>query len=222
MRPWEDVAVPASTARVVREMLDSVYDGPLSEATLLDFGAGNGRYIDVFKEWFRDNNIIAAEVDPESLRVLQTKGVRTLELNAARASFQGIESESVHVVFSSNVLEHIPVRLYEVYLAEIARVLRPDGVFLVGMPNYPYKRLYDLIKAATTPKYRRYYLFDDPTHVNKISIRRFETDLCKHFSSIHLKPGFGPIQPVADVLGIDSHHKWLSRFCDKYFGYAMK
>jgi len=96
------------------------------------------------------------------------------------------------IIFSSNVIEHIDRKIYLQYLKEFKRSLKNGGRFVFGTPNYPYKRFYDLIKALK--KLKRldfklcyYYLFDDPTHINKLNYKILNEDL-KLFTSLEMFP----------------------------------
>jgi SAM-dependent methyltransferase len=106
-------------------------------------------------------------------------------------------------------------------LEEIHRILRPGGRFLVGTPNYPFKRIYDMWKALTTGFFR-YYFFDDPTHCNKLSILQLERDLAKQFVDIHLDPTHILFQKRFSLLQRANVRRRLRIFGDKIFGYCVK
>jgi len=95
----------------------------------------------MFAEKIPKMNLWGIETDPHRIEQLKEIGVNVLQIDPKVTTFIGIESNSFDFVFSSNVLEHIPYRQYLKYLGEINRVLVPGGAFLVGMPNYPFKRL---------------------------------------------------------------------------------
>lgn len=219
MKPWIDVPVSEGTAeRIFKEVSRHIRKSDKS-VKLLDFGAGNGHYLDIFSRKFLKEEMYGTEVDPEMIRLIAQKGYTAVDLREREVL--PFENGYFDIIFSSNVLEHLSKDLYKKYLAEIYRCLSNDGVFLVGLPNYPFKRLYDIHKAFSNASHFKYYLFDDPTHVNKMSIARFVKDLGYFFFEIKLTPGFYCLQRFVDRLHIElDQTNVLSLLCDKYFGYA--
>ena len=119
------------------------------------------------------------------------------------------------------MIEHIPHAQYLGYLADVKRILKPNGRFAVGTPNYPAKRVFDMVKALRT-QYTRYYLFDDPTHCNKLSVRQLEQDLTKHFSTVDLDVTFDFLQMRIRWLQKAENRKRIRVLADKIFGYCIK
>lgn len=184
---------------------------------LLDFGCGGGRYLEMFSGTIPRENLVGVDVDEGRLHKARELGFRVerLDPEVARLPFP---DKSFEIVFSSNVVEHIPKALYRIYLGEIRRVLVPGGRFVVGTPNYPIKRLYDLFTALKREnrKLMLYYLFDDPTHINRLSILGLERDLSEHFEQVHLEPTY---------LFLERRLKWLRdpgvRHRLRVFGYKL-
>ncbi len=48
---------------------------------LLDFGAGYGRYLDMFSRYIKKENLYGAEVDEDSCQVLIEQGFHTSQLD---------------------------------------------------------------------------------------------------------------------------------------------
>ena len=221
--PW-DSAISLSTEKVIFDQMEMLTSKKLSQVTLLDFGAGNGRYLNMFSKKIPQKNLFGAETDKSRIQQLREFGFQIIELDPMADNLYMFEDNFFDFVFSSNVLEHIPYMQYKSYLKEIHRVLQKDGSFLVGMPNYPFKRIYDIYKSTiSNRKFFKYYLFDDPTHVNKISIKSFSADLGAFFDSINLKPSFGVLEKILKPFFKNiNQDNFIARFCDKYFGYAKK
>ncbi len=221
--PW-DCLVGPSTEDFIFALLSRHINKSFDQIQLLDFGAGSGRYLDMFAKKIPLTNLWGAEVDHDRIRALKVSGYNSLQIMMDKASLSQFGDETFDIVFSSNVLEHIPYRQYKEYLNEINRILLPNGIFMVGMPNYPFKRFYDLVKAYSNNKFWKYYLFDDPTHINKISIKKFAHDLKCIFPEVHLRPSYAFLQGMVENYWADDldHECLFSLFCDKYFGYAKK
>jgi ubiquinone/menaquinone biosynthesis C-methylase UbiE len=101
-------------------------------ATVLDYGCGQGEFINAV-EASRRIGIDARESSRETLDVEVEFSVPT------GIRIPQIKSESVDVVFCSNLLEHLPDReTVTELLIELRRVLRPEGRLLVLGPNLRY------------------------------------------------------------------------------------
>lgn len=217
--PWEQ-PIPASTAQKVLELCGLDPTSDLTGYTIMDFGCGNGRYLEALARYGSNKNLYGLEVMIERVIEVNKKGFKVIPLSPD-GDYLPFKSESFDIVFSSNVIEHIPRHLYLHYLVEIYRVLKPGGRFVVGTPNYPIKRLYDM-RSALLSKFTRYYLFDDPTHCNKLSIRQLEKDLSKLFGEIHLEPTYIFLEGKIAWLRKPKVRHFLRIFGNKIVGYCCK
>lgn len=217
--PWDQPIAP-STMQKVLFTCDISLDNDLTDFRLLDFGCGNGRYLEAFAQYIPKKNLFGAEISLERISQVREKGFICIQLDPKEAILP-FNNDSFNVVFSSNVIEHIPRALYIRYLMEIHRVIKPGGRFVVGTPNYPIKRLYDMWKAITT-NFTRYYLFDDPTHCNKMSIFRLEKDLKRVFKYVHLEPTYIFFEGKIPLLKNPNVRHILRGFGNKVFGYCIK
>lgn len=209
--PWRQPLAEATVNKV--KATTNVQENDL----VLDFGAGFGRYSDLFASIVGKENVYTVEVDQNSIIELEEKGYRNI--------FRPEKPELPYpdnyfdVIFSSNVLEHIARDEYETYLKEIYRVLKAGKRFMVGIPSYPFKRIFDIKKAFVSKNYK-YYLLDDPTHINKMNFISFERDLKKIFSEVHLQPSevlFENWMPF-----IKKRRYRFRLFADKLSGYCIK
>ncbi len=216
---WDQPLSPQVRQKVFQyAALDSQVD--FTDFRVLDFGCGGGRYLALFASRIPKKNLYGTEISLERVIQVNRQGYNVLPVNP-EGNYLAWKDESFDIVFSSNVLEHIPHPIYRQYLVEIHRVLKPEGRFIVGTPNYPIKRLYDM-KAALTTNQTRYYLFDDPTHCNKLSIRRLETDLQNLFSQVHLEPTHILLEGWIKWLQKPTVRKRLRMLGNKVAGYCIK
>ncbi len=99
------------------------------EATVLDYGCGNGEFINAVRAKRRigvDARKLSEERLADGVEYIETDGV----------SLASVPSGSVDVVFCSNVLEHLPTReTVSELLSEFKRVLSPEGRVLILGPN---------------------------------------------------------------------------------------
>lgn len=109
---------------------------------VLDLGAGYCNFI---------NNIIArkriaSDINPD-VKVYLNEGIEFI-LGTTR-NLSKLKSNSIGVVFSSNLFEHFDDHQMDVTLKQIWRILKKNGLLIIIQPNYKYA-------------YREY--FDDYTH----------------------------------------------------------
>lgn len=185
---------------------------------LLDYGAGYGRYLEMFNKYIPKQNLYSIEVCKESCDEIRKKGFNCYNIKINK-SILPFEDNYFDYIFTSNVLEHIENQQYKKILLEFSRILKKDGVLLIGGPSYPYKRYFDVIKAYKTKKWK-YYLFDDPTHCNKLSILQYEKDLKEIFSYVKLNPTQVLFENICKKISNDKYK--YRKYCDKFFGCAKK
>lgn len=137
--------------------------------SVLDFGMGDGRFFREFRKYTDAERIYGVEVS--SVRVNRAKAAgwdnAILVPDTRSLPFGDDLFDFVNMV---EVIEHIAFPLLKPILEEIRRVMKPGGVLLVTTPNYPIKRLYDLVDAFSASKWAR--LRDDPTHVTFFNRRK--------------------------------------------------
>jgi predicted SAM-dependent methyltransferase len=118
------------------------------KGNLLDVGAGTG---DFLVEAKKNNWAITG--------ISVSKGVEFVE------NLTAIESNSQDVITMWHVLEHVPDLENEI--SELKRILKPDGVLVVAVPNY---------KSYDAKYYGQYWAaYDVPRHLwhfSKISIKK--------------------------------------------------
>jgi len=82
-------------------------------------------------------SVVGVDVDPEAIehaRIMYA-GHSNLRFDAGSAAALPLPDASVDVVVSFETIEHLPRELQAPMLAEIARVLAPDGMLVLSAPN---------------------------------------------------------------------------------------
>jgi SAM-dependent methyltransferase len=131
--PGEDDAHAHWRRELWRVLVDDYFSRWLpAEATVLDFGCGQGEFINAVRARRR------LGVDQRSgLKGHLDEGVEFLHARDGRLAT--IASGEIDVVFCSNLLEHLPSRqAVTELLREFSRVLSPNGRLLVLGPNLRY------------------------------------------------------------------------------------
>jgi len=112
-----------------RHLLEKSLEG-ITPGDALDIGAAGGGNTRVLRAlgW----RPVAAEYGPEGAEVAQERGLATVR---ADARFLPLADASLDLVVAFDILEHIVED--DLAAAEIRRVLRPGGTFLVAVPADP-------------------------------------------------------------------------------------
>ena len=105
------------------EFLEREFHSPRADRSLLDLGAGTAPYAPVYENYFPATVTVDVPDSPHDV-----SGVDV----TATAEALPFESESFDLVLCTEVLEHC--RKPEDVLAEIARVLKPDGFLFLTTP----------------------------------------------------------------------------------------
>ncbi len=156
------------------------------DGTVLDIGAGYCDFINNVKSKVR----IALDYSPD-FKEYAKDGIKTIQSSVT--DMRDVASDTVDVVFASNLFEHLSDEDLSKTVGEVKRVLKTGGRLILMQPNY---RL----------SYKTY--FDDPTHkkvFSDISLRAFlvsfgfEIELSKpRFLPFSLKsrPSIIPVLPI--------------------------
>ena len=101
----------------------------------LDFGCGIGGSIPYFQRYFPNTKLTGLDVSQKSVDIAQARFPQA-------ASYQTFDGQSLpfadstfDIVFTACVFHHIPAELHISLLAEIRRVLTPNGRFFVFEHN---------------------------------------------------------------------------------------
>ncbi len=145
---------------------------------ILDLGCRDGTLTRHFAE---GNHVTGVDVDKEALRLCeQNLGIETRWVDVG--SGLPFDDQSFDVVVASETLEHLPWP--NLVVAEVARVLQSQGVFVGSLPNA--FRLKNRLRFLLGREYE-----DDPTHLRHFSEAGLRALLDPHFSVIQIKPVVG-------------------------------
>jgi SAM-dependent methyltransferase len=110
-------------------LLDRFVSATRSDRRILDVGCGTGGMLETLRLY---GQTFGADVSPQALRFARMRAsAPLLQADICRLPFT---SGSFDVVTSFDVIYHLGVSSDDSALLEIARVLRPDGVFLLRVP----------------------------------------------------------------------------------------
>lgn len=112
--------------RSARIMLDAALNGRRLNR-IVDCGAGTGRNLDWLREY---GDAVGVELSASGLAVARAHGRRVVQATVAALP---IATGSVDLATSFDVLYCLPDEVERAALAEMARILRPDGLVLVNV-----------------------------------------------------------------------------------------
>ena len=145
---------------------------------ILDLGCRDG----TLTGWVAEGNrVVGVDIDPTALRAaVKRLGVRVVQgdLN----DLLPFAPESFEAVVAGELLEH--VYFPQIFLGEIARVLRPGGLFVGSTPNA--FRLRNRWRFLWGREFET-----DETHVHRFSLGRLERELLQHFRRVRIEPTGG-------------------------------
>jgi 2-polyprenyl-3-methyl-5-hydroxy-6-metoxy-1,4-benzoquinol methylase len=176
-----DGTVPHLLRHVLRQIVGSGW--------IVDLGCGDGRILREIASLRSEvigpesgARLVGLEISHERARRVQSQGFLVVRAEAEKLPFR---PESAAAVLMIEVIEHLadPGQVLE----EVTRVLQPEGLLVLSTPNYPIKRVYDILAylRGTRPSWR-----DDPTHFSPMSFRRLGRLLRKFFGSVDLWPTY--------------------------------
>lgn len=131
----------------------------------LDLGCGARRGPYYLAETAQE--VVGVDISSEAIGYVKSKWVRK---NLTYEVMDGTEltfpDNSFDLVVSFEVIEHI--QDYKKYLAEIQRVLRPEGVYILSTPNGAIKRP------------------PNPQHIQEFNLQEFRDLLHRYFSEVEI------------------------------------
>jgi SAM-dependent methyltransferase len=157
--------------------------------TLLEIGAGVGRD----SLFFRENGLATRCIDlsPAMVAFCRQKGLDAQVMDVAGLDFP---DESFDAVYSMNSLLHLSKTEFPAALAQIRRVLKPGGVFFLGVyGGYDHEGVWE--QDGFDPK--RFFSFYSDEHIRRevagiftiLSFERviYDSDSALHFQSLMLR-----------------------------------
>ena len=102
--------------------------------TLVDAGCGKGTNLENIILKYPDAKIIGVDNFKPDLDYAKKKFMNKIVFLHCDCLDMKINSKSVDVVLSNQVIEHITK--YEIYLSEIKRILKSNGLFILSTPNF--------------------------------------------------------------------------------------
>jgi SAM-dependent methyltransferase len=158
--------------------------------SLLEIGAGTGRDSLFFQEY--GLKVVCTDLSPEMVALCRTKGLDAHVMDFLHLDFP---PQSFDAIYALNCLLHVPKKTLPAVLEAIKRLLKPSGLFFLGVyggHDFEGERLLD----DYIPK--RFFSFYTDEGIQQVASKTFEIvyfkpimmspDSPRHFQSMILKP----------------------------------
>lgn len=165
--------------------LDHFIPGILSKNNkvrkLLDYGAGSGLFIPLWKKLFEHAEIFATDISSVALEKISEKFPEMKGCCAlVKENRSEWESQMFDLVVSIEVMEH--VEDLKAYLKDVFRLLKPGGYFIWTTPcanNFSIEHLYALITGQidSTANGSRRWRWEDSGHLRRLKTREIKFEL---------------------------------------------
>jgi SAM-dependent methyltransferase len=135
---WDDDEFLASGVAEIQPAIDRLAElGILPERSCaLDFGCGAGRLSNALAMHFE--SVVGVDISPPMLeqarRLDRSSGRISFHLNET-ADLRAFDDDSVDLVYTDLVLQHLPPDIAMGYVREFARLVRPGGAMVIGVPE---------------------------------------------------------------------------------------
>lgn len=155
----------------IRDILEQVKASGFSPSTALDYGCGEGRYIELLTEFFPTTSIYGSDISDTALQIAQAKYSSAKYLTMSDESVNFADS-SFDLIISIEVLEH--VRDVEKSIKEISRLLKPQGMVILSTPcanKYSFEWWQNRLTGGLQPSFDGYGRFstDEPAHLRRLN-----------------------------------------------------
>lgn len=141
-----------------------IKNSPLKKASVLDIGCGTGRNISYVKDTSDKNKFDFFGIDYSKSCIgfakeqYKEKDITYVQHDGKKLPFP---DNSFEFIVSSHVLEHIYKKDASMYFSEISRILKKDGIAVIGTPN---RRLCQDLFAINKEEKRKYRLILPHVH----------------------------------------------------------
>lgn len=134
--------------------------------SLLDLGAGTGQYAKHLQN--KGLQVTCIDISTEMIKACKEKALEAYVMDFYDLNF---EEESFDAVWSLNTLLHIPKKHIDQVLKNVKRVLKPKGLFYIGVyGGHNSEGIYE--DDFYTPK--RFFSFYDNEKIKEVVSKHFE------------------------------------------------
>ncbi|MCO6147619.1 bifunctional 2-polyprenyl-6-hydroxyphenol methylase/3-demethylubiquinol 3-O-methyltransferase UbiG [Flavobacterium sp. NRK1] len=112
--------------KALRDKINLIQQFQPKKGKILDIGAGTGDFLVIAAK--NDWKTVGLEPSAKAKAIAQSKGVDFVQ------ALSEMQDQSVDVITMWHVLEHVPD--VEAQITELKRIVKPDGVIIIAVPNF--------------------------------------------------------------------------------------
>jgi len=166
----------------VRSVLEKLAGEGFAPRDMLDYGCGEGRYLQVWRQHFSGASLTGCDISDHALQIA-SRLAPDAALVPMRDERVDLRDASFDLITSIEVLEH--VRDADAAVAELGRLLRPQGHLLLTTPSanpYSLEWWVNRLRGGLLPSFDGYGRFatDEPGHLRRLSDRQLLPLLRRH------------------------------------------
>ena len=107
-----------------------------NELTILDCASGDGRKgLQWYLKWgLKPGSIVAVDVIPNNLKILQALGVETLQINLEKERLCTKKQTMFDLILCIETLEHLTKKAEEYLLSDFINLLNSNGSLIIEFP----------------------------------------------------------------------------------------
>lgn len=149
-----------------QQYMQSILEDDLN--SILELGSGTGRDGLYFKE--NHFEVVCADLSDEMVRICREKGLDARRMDFCELDF---EPESFDSVYAMNSLLHVPKSELDAVLEQIHRVLKPGGLFFLGIYG---GQSSEGIWSEDYYEPKRFFSMYTDEEIQEVAKRRFELE----------------------------------------------
>jgi len=144
--------------------------GFVENKIVLDIACGEGYGASILSK--KAQKVIGVDIDKETIAYAKDKyKIKNVEFHVGSVSSIPVIGENVFdVIVSNETIEHVSIKDQELFLQEVKRLLKPDGLFIVSTPNK--------LTYSDIPKNK------NPFHIKEFYEAEFDSFLKNYFTSV--------------------------------------
>lgn len=185
----------------MQDIFKQIKSSGFKPATILDYGCGEGRYINLLKDFFPTSALHGCDISDEALAIAKNL-YSSAQYTSMTDEAVNLPDNSFDLVISIEVLEHVGDVARS--LSEIGRLLKPQGLTVLSTPcanEFSFEWWQNRLTGGLQPSFDGYGRFktDEPGHLRRLNDRHLKSlcsevgiDIYKIYHRAHLFETLAP------------------------------
>ena len=163
----------------MQDIFQHMKSSGFNPTTILDYGCGEGRYINLLKDFFPTSALHGCDISDEALAIAKNI-YSSAQYTTMTDETVNLPDNSFDLIISIEVLEHVGDVARSV--REISRLLKPQGITILSTPcanKFSFEWCQNRLIGGLQPSFDGYGRFktDEPGHLRRLSDRHLKS-LC--------------------------------------------